>query len=180
MKGHYHSIKEKQYIGYHADNNTLDTTRITIENPDSGLFIMSFTDPKTLKSTMSDKIKANANAATMRAAVWDFYWNSIRSNIKVSLTMYAEGGNVTTNATLSKKNVYEIKIIKYISRVSLEKVFVAKISSKANIKVEYPTDLGLVSTPPIYGYFRIKCLDSDGAVSYSDRISWNHNTNSIR
>ena len=39
--GHHHAMKEIQTIGVQIENN-LDTTKITIENPDGGDYIINF------------------------------------------------------------------------------------------------------------------------------------------
>ena len=49
-KGHYHSMREVQFLGIDTENNK-DTTRVTLSDLDKGDYILSFQNPKTLKYT---------------------------------------------------------------------------------------------------------------------------------
>lgn len=52
--GHYHAVKEAQYLGFMPDDLKFDTLRVTIENPDDGKFLMSFVNPDTLERTTTE------------------------------------------------------------------------------------------------------------------------------
>jgi len=68
--------------------------------------------PKETTTWASEKINANSTAAQLRDLLNNFFNEGARtgSNINVSLVMTDSAGAVTTNAALSKKNVYTIKL----------------------------------------------------------------------
>jgi hypothetical protein len=150
--GHYHSLKEVQYLGFMPDTINHDTVRITIENPDDGNYLLSFVNPETMGLTMSSQFAANADVAKVRDAVKAFYADTYESDIKVELTMYDAANATTTNLTDSVKNVYDIKMLKLISSESTSKIYVAKTTTKSKVSVQYPSEVQL-STPPISGNF---------------------------
>lgn len=64
LANHHHAMKEIQQLGIGIDNNK-DTTRITVENADGGLYILNFQDPVKLTYLASEKINTNATAGQM-------------------------------------------------------------------------------------------------------------------
>lgn len=63
--GHYHSLKEQQFLGFMPETYNQDTVRITIENPDDGKYLLSFVNPLSLGMTMSAQFAANADVDTV-------------------------------------------------------------------------------------------------------------------
>jgi len=160
-------------LGYKAKNPTYDTTRITILNPDDGEFEVTFTNPSNLEPwESSTRIKANSNAGQMKASIRKYWEKTCKSAIDVTLEMFDASGAATTKRKESVKNVYEIKTLKFINGASIKKMYVAQATTNANMQIEYPADTGRLSTKPITGQFRIKCVDKEGMISYSEVIKW--------
>jgi hypothetical protein len=93
--------------------------------------------------------------------------------------MYNSTGNVTTNATESVKNIYNITMKKLIKGESTNKIYVAKTTTKSTISVEYPPDVQ-TSTAPLSGNFKIKCVDELGFESTSLSIAYNAGVSTIQ
>lgn len=155
-----------------------DTVRVTIDNPDDGKYLLSFVNPETLKMNISEQMPANADAGTVKNGVKGFYKDAYDSDINVVLTMYNSTGNEITNSTESVKNVYNITMRKLIGAESTSKIYVAKTTTKSSVKVEYPSEVQL-STAPVIGNFKIKCVDDLGFESTSLSIAWNAGVNTI-
>lgn len=100
----------------------------------------------------------NSTAATIKAGVKAFYSESYGSDITVDVTMYNSTGNVTTNATESVKNVYNITMKKLIGAPSTSSISIIKTTTKSNVTIEYPSEVQL-SSPPMSGNFKIQCID---------------------
>jgi len=108
-----------------------------------------------------------------------FYSAGYGSDVSVVLTMYNSTGNETTNATESVKNVYTITMKKLIATESTSKIYVAKITTKSSISIEYPSEVQL-STAPMSGNFKVQCVDELGFESTSLAIAWNSGVSTIR
>jgi hypothetical protein len=108
-----------------------------------------------------------------------FYSAGYGSDVSVVLTMYYSTGNETTNATESVKNVYTITMKKLIATESTSKIYVAKITTKSSISIEYPSEVQL-STAPMSGNFKVQCVDELGFESTSLAIAWNSGVSTIK
>jgi hypothetical protein len=67
------------------------------------------------------------------------------------------------------KRVYEIALKRLITGVSASNIQVAKTSTKANVVIELP-DVVQRSSTPVTGSVKVKCVDSEGRVSYTKDI----------
>ena len=114
----------------------------------------------------------NSSAATIKEGVKAFYSESYGSDITVDVTMYNSTGNVTTNATESVKNVYNITMKKLIKAPSTSSISIIKTTTKSNVTIEYPSEVQL-SSPPMSGNFKIQCIDELGFASTSLAIAYN-------
>jgi len=123
-------------------------------------------NPETLGMTMSSQFAANADVATVKAAVAGFYSDSYASGVTVELTMYDASNATTTNQTDSVRNVYDIKMQKLVASGSTSKIYVAKTTTKSTVSVQYPSEIQL-STAPITGKFKVKCIDENAFESTS-------------
>lgn len=121
----------------------------------------------------------NSTAAAVSSAVSGFYSSSYGSEIDVELTMYNSSGNVTTNATETVKNVYNITMKKLIAAESVSSIMTAPIGTSASISVEYPSQVQL-STAPMSGNFKVKCVDELGFESTSLSIAYNAGVSTIQ
>jgi hypothetical protein len=120
----------------------------------------------------------NSTAATIKEGVKAFYSKSYGSDITVDVTMYNSTGNVTTNATESVKNVYNITMKKLIGAPSTSSISIIKTTTKSNVTIEYPSEVQL-SSPPMSGHFKIQCIDELGFASTSLAIAYNSGTSTI-
>jgi hypothetical protein len=96
------------------------------------------------------------------------------------MTMYDTDGNVTTSSANATSRVYYIKLQNLIKGTTASKITVVKTTSKSTISVDLPADVQ-VSAPYIDGYFKIKCTDHEGYVSYSNPVhSWRNAENAVQ
>ena len=172
MEHHHHAIKERQLVQISTEN-LLDTTNITVTDADDGQYVLMMKNPKTLAITSSSPISPKATATQFSSAVWKYYWWTYWSHINVKLHTYDAAGNITSNATLITKRVYQIEVRRLISSESVSSILVAKTSTKAKIVVLTPGKVQL-SSPPLSGKYKFKCTSKTGAISYSDEISFNN------
>jgi hemerythrin superfamily protein len=62
----------------------LDTTRITITNPDDNEYVLVYKNPKNIEKTIaSSRIKGKATASQFKKAIEKFYKDTLKSNINV-------------------------------------------------------------------------------------------------
>lgn len=175
--GHHHSMKEVQYLQFEAAQ-VFETTRITIENPDSGKYLLVFQKPD-LKTVQGELVAADASASTLKNAIKEYYEDNGFGNIAVNMTMYDSNGTITTNATNATSHVYYVTLKKLINGMSVSGISVVKQSTQSKITVDLPTDVQL-SAEPLGGKIRIKCVDHEGYESFSSDIhknwwGWNPN-----
>jgi hypothetical protein len=92
------------------------------------------------------------------------------------MTMYdASDAEVTVMAD-AVKVVYEVSARKLINGPSTSMILVAKTSTNASISVETPSQVQL-SSPPLSGSFKIKCVDKNGIESFSQEIPFHQWSN---
>lgn len=111
----------------------------------------------------------------MEEKLQNYYDEVWGSRISVSSVMYDSNDTVTTNFTEMNKTSYTVTVRKLLGTPSTTAITVAKQTTKATITVAAPTtEAGTVSTPPITGKYRIKCIAPNGATSYSNVIDAEH------
>lgn len=101
--------------------------------------------------------------------VWGFYGDILWTYYSVTKVMYDSSGAVTTDQTLSVKNVYTITLSSSISGVSTSLITPQAVSTASTITVTPPE----AGTPPLKGNFKIKCFhtaDPNGAFAITDNI----------
>ena len=89
--GHFHTMKESQRL-FVDQTITRETTNLTIENPDNGLFALGFIDPKTGTNYGSTKMRTNCSGWDMNVAIRDFYSKVYSAGINVVKTLYDADG----------------------------------------------------------------------------------------
>ena len=124
--------------------------------------------PKEATVWASDKISANYTANQMKYALNGFFNPGARtgSSISVALEMTDSAGVVTTNASLSKKNVYTIKLTRRITGFSFTTATVVTYGTiSSTVTVKGPSDpASIASSAPLAGKYILKCTDSAGVV----------------
>jgi hypothetical protein len=98
---HHHAMKEIQELRIFTDQ-TKEKTIISVKNPDTGSFRVTFKHPNTGKFVVMSPIKCTATAAEFKAIIKKYYWDLIRSDVLVTrLELDAEGNDITiANTTL--------------------------------------------------------------------------------
>jgi hypothetical protein len=86
------------------------------------------------------------------------------------LTWYDANGTVTTNYTEVVSSVYYITLNRLVSTLTASSIMIVKTGTAATISVELPADVQ-VSSLPLSGYYRVKCIDPAGFESHSNDIS---------
>ena len=104
----------------------------------------------------------------MKTALNGFFNPGARtgSSISVALEMTDSAGVVTTNASLSKKNVYTIKLTRRITGFSFTTATVVTYGTiSSTVTVKGPSDpASIASSAPLAGKYTLKCTDSAGVV----------------
>jgi hypothetical protein len=93
------------------------------------------------------------------------------------MTMYDADGNVTTSSVDEVCRVYYITLNNLITGTTASSISVVKTTTKSTIKVDLPSEVQVSSTP-LDGYFRVKCIDPEGYESYSNNIHSTRNAES--
>lgn len=172
---HHHTMKEIQQLSV-TPLKVFERTVLKIENPDDGDFIWTFKNPKTDEYSPSDKMSVNATASKLRDGIKGYY-KAVKGDIYVvRYQMDEDGNNCTVSNKPVKTNIYEITMRKLITDVSCKNSIISKFGSSATITaylpgedVRYP-----LSSPPLSGKFKVKCLNSAGQLSISSEISYNY------
>ena len=89
--GHFHTQREVQRL-FIDQVITRETTNITIDNPDDGVFALGFVDPKTGTNYVGGKMSTNCSGWDMNVAIRDFYSKVYNAHISVAKTMYNADG----------------------------------------------------------------------------------------
>jgi hypothetical protein len=176
IKGHHHAMKEIQELSA-LQEVKLDTTRITITNPDDNEYVLVYKNPKNVEKTIaSSRIKGKSSAWDFNKAVRKFYSDTLKSNIDVKRTFKDAAGLDTTDSKLATQYIYTITVKKMITGVSTNSITFVKVkaSSLATAKIELPSEIGQ-SAPPIQGSYKVKCVDKNGAASMTNDIKFNNN-----
>ena len=170
---HPNQMKEIQTLNLFP-NTTLETTRITINNVGEGQFALAFVDHDgTLVKT--DLIDLNTTDSDMRSKINPYYWQRRRSACTVTKTMYDSNDVITTNETEGIKHVYEVTVKKLLDTQSVKNI----MSSDNRVTFDLPSAAGTLSSAPLSGNLRIKCVDSNNLISYSYDFKYSSGTNSI-
>ena len=158
--------------------NISEETEITIDNVDTGAFIINLLNPTLAKPAywQSGSIKADASAATIKGALYPYYSKYFKSNIDVALVMYDNAGTVTTDAKVRTKSVYTVKLLKMIGGVTANNILITKKGTKASITA-IPNKVK--SSAPIGGKFIVACKDSKGIEWKSNEINFNSHYSGI-
>ena len=116
--------------------NVRDTTNVTIENPDGGQFTLYFQNPKdTTSLTQSNTLSTNMTAYDFYIATRGFYSNVWGAGISVYKYMYDLDGNLTTVASDSVKNVFQIVVLRSIPSASANVISVSRSTTTSKITV---------------------------------------------
>ena len=92
---------------------------------------------------------------------WYFQQNEfVRSDIDIIRTLYDADGVETEEESLAVTSSYDIITLKLLDTPSVISVTVVKISTQATIEVALPEAVQL-SSPPLSGKWRIKCIIDD-------------------
>lgn len=89
---------------------TRETTNITIENPDGGIYALGFIDPRTGTNYASARINTNCSGWEMNLAIRDFYGKVYNVPINVLKTMFNADGEVTNNVRNHTRAIYSITV----------------------------------------------------------------------
>jgi hypothetical protein len=92
--------------------------------------------------------------------------------------MYDADGVVTTDDDLSVKRVYHLILRRLRDSASTTNILVAKTTSTATITALPPSQVQL-SSKPLSGKYKIKCVDKDGFESFSSDIKYSTSENWI-
>jgi hypothetical protein len=101
-----------------------ETTRLIIENPDSGNYKLVFTHPTDFKKHLTDNIPANASANTVRSRVYDYFRrrSPARCGISVVRTMLDAAGKTTEDSKAMKSYQYDISLYRLVTSQSVAKI----------------------------------------------------------
>jgi len=113
-------------------------------------------------------MKANMGTTALYNGIKNYYARNryIGSGIGINVTYYLANDTETTNKTESVKSVFHIRVKKLIKSTSASSITVVPITTKATITIDLPKDVQKSSTP-LGGWYKIKCIDPEGYVSYS-------------
>jgi len=110
---------------------------------------------------VSKNIPAKANAGQFKDAVKKFYWDTYgRADINVHLKLYDSNDKETTDSGAATKRVYIIELKKLINGVSTSSILFSKLKTKAQVKIELPSEVRQ-SSPPMSGKYKVKCVDKN-------------------
>jgi hypothetical protein len=87
----------------------------------------------------------------------------------VTLVQLDAADAVTTDQTLVIKNVYTVELKKLVVGQTFTNIMVAKTTTTSTVEFALPETVQL-STPPLAGAFRIKCVTSSNSVTYTEDI----------
>jgi hypothetical protein len=82
---------------------------------------------------------------------------------------------LVTNDADAVKRVYTIKVNRLINGISASNILIAKSSTTSKITAETSTQLGMLSSKPLSGSYKVKCIDSEGFESISRDIPYDYN-----
>lgn len=164
VDGHHHQMKEIQHIAVEP-KQIFEKTKIVIESPDSGLFVLAF-QAQDLTQTKSGNIKASCTAAEMKSAISAFYQAKFKSEVDVERLMYDQAGVKVEDIANAKKLEYTITLKTLIKGESVASITVIPIDTTASISVVYPRNLQL-SGAPLGGKVRVKCPHWNGQEDYT-------------
>jgi hypothetical protein len=107
--GHFQTMREIQRL-FVDQVITRETTNVTIENPDNGIFALGLIDPKTGTNYVSGRMTTNCSGWDMNMALREFYSKVYSAGINVVKTMYDADGNVTLNSRNVTMAIYSITV----------------------------------------------------------------------
>jgi len=119
--GHFHTQREIQRLLV-DQVLTRETTIVTVNNPDDGLYALGFVDPKTGTNFVGARINTNCSGWELNVAIRDFYSKYYNTYISVEKTMYNADGLVTHNVRNHTKAVYKIQVQKSITSATTNKI----------------------------------------------------------
>jgi hypothetical protein len=162
-------MSEIQYVQVQSEQ-TFETFRINVTNPDSKTYKLAFQNPTTLKYNLSSDIAGSASASSMRNAIKGYFSSTFGADIVVNLTMYDANGTNTTNSTNSTLNVYHVRLRKLITGKSVAGIMRVSTGSSSAVTFDLPEVVQL-SAAPLSGRYRFKCVNEKNQTSYSSEIS---------
>mmetsp|Transcript_41642 Transcript_41642/g.63589 ORF Transcript_41642/g.63589 Transcript_41642/m.63589 type:complete len:360 (+) Transcript_41642:870-1949(+) len=142
-----------------------------------GTYQLVFGDPDIANSyTVSKSIDMNEdNIWTIRSAVYDYFVYKKYTDIEASITRYDVNDTEIDNFTNATKVVIDIKCLKLSTTKRVGTVTVIK-STTGQVQIALP-DAVQLSSPPLSGKYKVKCIASDGTESISDSIAYNSGSN---
>ena len=102
-----------------------------------------------------------------------YYDSRLGTDVTVVRTLRDATGAVTPGSSAAVTWQYTITLRKLITGTSTDAIRVIKTGATvtaATIAVSLPTDLGKLSSAPLSGKIRIRCVDPQGAVALTDEI----------
>jgi len=126
----------------------------------------------------SGQISANATADEFKAGIEQLYKDNWGTGINCNLTMFDEDGVETDNFTLGVTRVYDTELHNLITGKTWSKISFLPITTESEFNATLPEDIQL-SAPPLSGRMRIKCVDEDGMISYSNTFDFSHDANYV-
>lgn len=115
IQNHTNSMKEIQELKI-STNQTKEKTHVEVQNPDDGSFKVLFKNPNTGQYYPSKAIPCKATAGQFQDAVSRYYWDLIRSAIKVTrYDLDADGNDINIANTTLDTIRFEIEVVKLVA-----------------------------------------------------------------
>ena len=155
---HHHVLRETQRLMI-GQTNIYEQTNITIDSPYDAAKIWTSAD---LTTSMS--------AGSLEWELWGFYGDTVGTYYSVSKVMYDASGAVTTDQTLSVKNVFTITLAQSWNGPSTPQITATPGTTTSTITPGTP----VAGTKPMSGNFKIKCFhtsDPNGAFAMTENIN---------
>ena len=147
-----------------SHTNVAEEWTLTINNPDSGSFLLNFivatANGPVVKQTLP--MNADMSAGTLRQRIVQLvYTKFYGSNIEVTKLRYDVNDVVTDVTADVVKAIYTIKVLKRINQASASTISAVPIDTAASV-VATPPMGGILSSTPLSGNFIISCPDANG------------------
>lgn len=101
--------------------------------------------------------------------MFGYYRNKFGSYVTVTKEGIDASGVVTLDAALTVGQRYTIRMNKLIADKSVNSILVAKLNTTATFEINLP-DVVQLSNPPLSGNFRVKCVNLNDEVSFTNDI----------
>lgn len=168
---HPNNMKELQKLTVFTEDKR-EMHRLTINNPDSGVFRMTFTSANLIK-VASGPMSANMDGNLIVANLAPYFHSVGVSTVVVKKNYNAAGEESEEDVV---KTVFEISLDRLVSAPSFTDAVVNIISTASEITFEPNIQ---VSNPPMSGHMNIKCVYPDGKVAFTNAIDLGASTHTI-